>query len=255
MVKLAVYRGEGASALSLIQLVKTLRRLAPEMEVVRVGKDELMKDQWKDVDLLIFPGGRDLLYHQSLCGAPVESLRNWVFQGGRYWGICAGGYFGSSAVNLGIGSGNRIKSLRQMSLYPGTAWGPSLGNVEYEYVSQKECEVTAVGLSKELGEGELSAYYNTGCSFVLDHESLIKTRELGWYKDKRAAEKSCCIVESFPEKGYALLCGIHPEFYSLNMPTGGDIHMKRVIKELEKEQKQIDDLFKRLLLRALTASS
>lgn len=254
MLKIAIYRGEGASALSLRQLVKAFRRLAPEMEVIRLSKEDIASGNWQGIELLVFPGGRDLFYHESLSGEPVERLREWVFQGGRYWGICAGGYFGSSRVCLGIGEGNKITSQRQMRLYPGSALGPSLGNVEYDYLSQKECEVTPILLSEELGGESLLAYYNTGCSFVLDEKNEIETRELGWYGDVRAKDNSCCLVESFPGKGYALLCGVHPEFHSDYMPNDPDFHTQRVVAELKNGKEKIDELFKRLLSRVLKAT-
>lgn len=261
MVKIAVYRDEGASALSLVQLVKALRRLAPQASVTRIDREDLIGDEWKDADLLIFPGGRDIFYHRSLTGEHVQRIKDWVHQGGRYWGICAGGYFGSSSVSLGIGHGNRVESPRQMQFFPGTAFGPSLGDVEYDYLSQKDCCVTQVRLSEVLGqnvqEKEFWAYYNTGCSFVQGdhgHDSSLKVQELGWYVDSRASNHSCAIVESFPGNGYALLCGIHPEFHSEQMRADGDVHTARVIEELKAYQKQIDDLFSCLLLRAVTAT-
>lgn len=262
MVQIAVYRDDGASALSLVQLVKALRRLFPQADILRTTREGLLQGEWKKSQLLIFPGGRDLLYHQTLTGEPVEIVREWVLEGGRFWGICAGGYFGTSSVDLGIGDGNRVMSLRQMKLYPGTAIGPSLGNVPYDYLSQKECCVTPIKVAKELcyesglestsSSEELWAYYNTGCSFVLDVKKAgMPVRELAWYKDPRASEHPCAIVETFPGKGYALLSGVHPEFEARLMPQSEDIHMQRVIQELKAHQKQIDDLFLRLLKRAL----
>jgi biotin--protein ligase len=262
MVKIAVYRDEGASALSLVQLVKALRRLFAKAEVIRIDRHDIMKTDWKAADLLIFPGGRDLFYHQTLSGEPVEEIRRWVLNGGRYWGICAGGYFGTSWVDLGIGGGNRVESPRQMQLFPGKAIGPSLGNVPYDYLSQKDCGLTPIKVSPLLCEGDKSdllwAYYNTGCSFKEEASVSISTQipiqELGWYTDPRASGHPCAIVESFPGKGYALLCGIHPEFHADYMPQSDDLETERVIQELKAKQKQIDDLFLRLLLRALHAT-
>lgn len=79
-------------------------------------------------DLLIMPGGADLYYCEKLDGKGNQIIRDFVANGGTYLGICAGAYYGCTALDWNRGE---INGTRELAFYQGTATGPVYDWVEY----------------------------------------------------------------------------------------------------------------------------
>lgn len=87
-----IYRGPGAC----VGCPETLDRLLRKMDfhTVFVGPGELTVERFAAAQLYVQPGGTDYVEDTTrvLGRAEIEALRDFVRRGGRYLGICAGGY-------------------------------------------------------------------------------------------------------------------------------------------------------------------
>lgn len=93
--------------------------------------------------LLIMPGGADLYYAEKLDGAGNTAIRRFVENGGTYLGICAGAYYGCSALAWAKGTEQDISGPRALAFFPGTAIGPvhdfiEDGSVEKSWLAAPE---------------------------------------------------------------------------------------------------------------------
>lgn len=93
--RIALYSGEGALASS----IRAIKLSLPTFSINLVTADFFRSKDWKkETDLLIFPGGRDVPYQEALQGICNQSIVDFVQGGGKFLGICAGGYFGARSI-------------------------------------------------------------------------------------------------------------------------------------------------------------
>lgn len=113
-----VYAGPGVSPLSLSHTLLTLRLLLlPHYTVQPAAPDLLAHQPWEpSCALLVVPGGRDLPYVDELTDKrPVTArIKEYVQQGGRFLGICAGAYFASAEVRFDVGGGMEVAGKRDL---------------------------------------------------------------------------------------------------------------------------------------------
>lgn len=113
-----VYSGPGVSPLSLSHTVLTLSLLLnPHYTVQPVTPDVLAHQPWEPAcALLVIPGGRDLPYVEELTTKTnvTKRIREYVLEGGRYLGICAGAYFGAGEVRFDMGGGLEVSGKRDL---------------------------------------------------------------------------------------------------------------------------------------------
>lgn len=113
-----VYSGPGVSPLSLSHTILTLSLLLnPHYTVQPVTPDVLAHQPWEPAcALLVIPGGRDLPYVEELTTKSnvTKRIRQYVLEGGRYLGICAGAYFGAEEVRFDMGGGLEVSGKRDL---------------------------------------------------------------------------------------------------------------------------------------------
>jgi biotin--protein ligase len=163
-----VYDGPGTSALSLRHTLHSLRQLLPAYSVQKIGLEGLLHEPWTGKAAALFiPGGRDLPYCRDLDGRGTQRIREYVMSGGRYIGLCAGGYFGSRHVEFELGTALEVKGNRELSFFPGIAKGCVYRGFSYD----NELGARAATLTYQGADGQVdqsTMYYNGGCQFVLD---------------------------------------------------------------------------------------
>lgn len=113
-----VYSGPGVSPLSLSHTVLTLSLLLlPHYTVQPVTPSVLSTQPWEpSCALLVIPGGRDLPYVDELTTKTrvTKRIREFVEEGGKYLGICAGAYFGSGTVRFDSGGSMQVEGKRDL---------------------------------------------------------------------------------------------------------------------------------------------
>jgi biotin--protein ligase len=141
-----VYSGPGVSPLSLSYTLLTLSLLlTPHYTVQPVTPDVLSKQPWEQAcALLVIPGGRDLPYVEELTTKTrvTKRIREYVSEGGRYLGICAGAYFGAEEVRFDVGGGLEVAGSRDLVSETNSQVAPMLmglglrsGLLRWSYIS------------------------------------------------------------------------------------------------------------------------
>ncbi|MCP5470229.1 MAG: hypothetical protein H7A36_06995 [Chlamydiales bacterium] len=205
-MRVRIYLDEGVDAPLFKQVVKEVRRALPAGSVVRpADRTFFTSENWeRGVDLIIIPGGRDVPYHDNLQGEANRRIRQFVLDGGRYLGICAGAYYGSSHVVFEEGGELEVVAPRELAFFPGRAVGPAYGKGLFRYDSQQGVR----SASLKWNEKVVNVYYNGGCLFEgADRHDNVEI--LAHYDDIEGNPPA--IIECEVGKGKAILSGVHFE--------------------------------------------
>ncbi len=208
MKSLCIYADKGTGRRSIKHLIKALKSssLPPGTSIKTINSHTLLSTNWEsETALLIFPGGRDIPYHETLKGKGNAKIQRFVEMGGKFLGICAGAYYGSSAFEFEKGSPLEVLAERELAFYPGIAKGPAYGTHQFCYESERGAKIVPIDW---LGVVQYACYYNGGCYFP-EADSLTNVCILGRYAD--LPHTPAAIVECSVGNGIALLSGVHPE--------------------------------------------
>lgn len=221
--------GNGSTVESVRHCLYTLRRLlAPNYAVIPVTGDMIVKEPWTaSCAAIVFPGGADQGYCQSLNGEGNRRIRQFVERGGVYIGFCAGGYYGSKRCEFEVG--NKLLEVigdRELAFYPGVARGCAFPGFVYHSergARASELKVDKTFVSAGTVPEVFRSYYNGGGVFV----DAPKYRDQGVevlasYAEPVAVdsgEGAAAIVYCKVGQGAALLTGPHPEFVFLGKPV------------------------------------
>lgn len=213
MKAICIYTGEGVGTKSVRETFLSLERhLNPKQYTIKSVKGlDLLEASWtKNCSLLIFPGGRDIPYHEKLKGKINEIIFHYVSQGGRYMGICAGGYFGSHRVEFEKGGALEVLGERELKFFPGVAIGPAFGRGTFSYT--EETGASIVKLHTRFQDPPSFSYFNGGAYFE-GAEEMPQVEVLATYAELISNRyKTPAIILCHVGKGAALLSGPHPEF-------------------------------------------
>lgn len=189
--------------------------------------------------LLVIPGGADLPYCAALNGTGNERISRFVRSGGKFLGLCAGGYYGLARCEFEVGNLEmEVSGPRELGFFPGTAKGCVYKGFVYDShdgVKAAQLDVNLSALPSANGEHacpeKVYTYYNGGGMFVNASkyrgvEVLARyTGETDVPKDPDMAAVIYCKVGN----GDVVLSGVHPEFTpSLMKPSPDDQKFKEV---------------------------
>lgn len=234
-MNILVYSGDGTSRTSLIHTVNSLRSLVGQhYDVMKIDATGLLTEPWEDsTSLLVIPGGRDLPFTRDLNGATNDRIRNYVQSGGRFFGICAGAYYGSDRISFELGRSLEVQGARELKFFAGECRGAVYPGFVYE--SESGANAVGIQLNQEvffrtqqkeqdvgLDFAETKVYFNGGGYFV-DADKYPGTTVLAWYKKEptqiepdspglKAAMVACQVGQ-----GLAVLTGVHPEYNAAHL--------------------------------------
>ncbi|CRX39120.1 BPL-N domain-containing protein [Estrella lausannensis] len=248
--KILVYKDAGVGGKSFRALMHSLESMERQLPCIELldRHSAREKSAFLGARLLIMPGGRDLPYVEHLSGEAVGNIREWVEEGGAYFGICAGAYFGSSFVRFEEGTSLEIQGERELKLFPGEAVGPAFGSGVFRY--NTEAGVRAAAVSVSLGSLEresLRCYFNGGCTFRGDFSSPF-CKVVATYPE--IAGNPPAIIRCAVGRGQAILSGVHPEF-SITSLNKKDPYLQAVYPLLEEKEKERKALFESLIAALL----
>lgn len=239
-----VYSDQGTTKESVRHCLETFRLLlSPYYSVATVQASTLIKQPWEaKTTALIIPGGADLPLCQLLNGEPNEKIRKFVRKGGKFIGLCSGGYYASARCEFEVGNPNmEVSGPRELGFFPGTC----RGCVHKGFVYGSEIGAQAVDMSVDrqklpsYPQPMVTSYYNGGGMFV-DAQKYENTQILARYKGaidvKDGPEgQNASVILCKVGKGYALLSGAHPEFSPDLLHANKDQpEFAQVIKKLKK---------------------
>ncbi|MEC7838453.1 MAG: BPL-N domain-containing protein [Chlamydiota bacterium] len=250
--KIVVYSDEGVGPIGLRHLMHSLKNepRLENFEIKRSKKDLFNTDSWiDDTALLIFPGGRDVFYQKALKGLANQRIYDYVSAGGKYLGICAGGYYGANSITFEKGYPLEVVDTRELRFFPGEARGSVYGGGLFRYGSEsgsRAANLKWVHRDEDKGS-EFTVYFNGGCAFV-DAGKYTNVQTLAKYED--IAERPAAIVKCSVGNGTAILCGVHPE-YSPKFLDHNDPYLHIVHKKLDQGDVKRQHLFGKLLFYLL----
>jgi len=196
----------GADPRGLRETARTLKVLEPGARIQLVKAPFFTSGNWEsEVDVVVFPGGRDLPYVEALAGEGCRRIRDFVLAGGKYFGICAGAYFGSQYIEFEKGEPLEVCGHRELGLYPGKAIGPLFEKNVFRYNSLEGARATSI----QWGVKTFQVFYHGGCTFEeVEHHEQVNV--LARYAELEGEPPA--VILSKVGKGKALLSGVHPEY-------------------------------------------
>ena len=201
-VSIALYFGDsGASTSSRTALQFMFSWMNATVEVVYAS--DIVDGDLVDFDMLVIPGGWAGTYNEELAGIGITEIREFVQDGGAFFGVCAGAYFGCDLISW---EGGTIDY--PLGLFGG--WG--IGPIEEiaEWPDYAMCEISLNHSSSIIdfsGEpANHSVMYYGGPWFDVSGQEGIHT--LATFE---ANNKSAMIAFDY-EEGRVFLSGPHPEW-------------------------------------------
>lgn len=172
--------------------------------------------------MLVMPGGADMGYCRTLNGAGNRRITQFVRNGGRYLGLCAGGYYGCKSCEFEVGDKTmEVIGDRELAFYPGICRGGAFpGFVYHSEAGARAAEVEVAEVALSTGTvtvpSTFRSYYNGGGVFV-DAASLADkgVEVLASYTEKLnvdGGEGAAAVVYCKVGNGAAVLTGPHPEY-------------------------------------------
>lgn len=238
-----IYEGNGTSTDSVQQAYTTLKSLLGHAyDIIKVNATTLNTEPWQEsCSLLVIPGGRDTPYCKDLNSSKIKQ---YVQEGGRYLGFCAGAYFASQDIEFEKDTELQVIGPRDLGFYPGT----SRGTMYPGFVYNSEKGARAVPVYSKQQNKSIKAYYNGGGYFVhpeqYDHVKVICTFEKkGLSDEKEPAAGVLCTVG----KGSALLFGFHPEYDVRTVDLSENDQQEDIKKELTASLQDCRDLLSQSL--------
>lgn len=211
-----VYSGPGTTADGVKNCLDSLRlHLASYYAVLPVNETVLLNEPWqRKTSLLVIPGGADLPYCKTFNGKGNDLILKYVKQGGKFLGICAGGYYASARCEFEVGDPKmEVSGPRELAFYPGTAKGAAFKGFVYElHVGARAAKILVNTSALPGCPAEVFNYFNGGCIFA-DAGKYKNVEILAKYDEETDVEdtdKAAAIYRKFG-KGDVILSGTHPE--------------------------------------------
>lgn len=248
MKSILVYQDEGVDSFCVHSLVSSLQeeRVHERYVISLVDRRVFQTNDWQDcTDLVIFPGGRDIPYHQALQGLGNHHIAQFVHSGGSFLGFCAGAYYGCKSIEFEKGGPLEVLADRELQFFPGIARGPALGLGKFSYTGLEGAQLAQLSTATAM----TAAYYNGGCFFV-SADAYEEVSVLARYQ--ALEEQSAAIVRCKVGKGQAILSGVHPECSVLCLQQA-PLVAKEDLESLQLIEEQRKALFRELLRCSLSS--
>ncbi|QIW95722.1 hypothetical protein AMS68_001240 [Peltaster fructicola] len=190
-------------------------------------------------------------YCRTLNGPGNRLIKQYVQMGGKYLGLCAGGYYGSARCEFEVGKqGMEVLGDRELAFFPGTCRG--LAFPGFQYHSEAGTRAAQLAVHQENFSGAvvqgLRSYYNGGGVFVDAGAYADRGVEvLASYTEIVAVDTGvdkAAVVYCKVGEGAAILTGPHPEFSGANLsigdPSGPKDYDKVIDALVADEQLRVD---------------
>ncbi|KAI9481983.1 biotin holocarboxylase synthetase [Coemansia sp. RSA 989] len=223
-----VYSGPGVSLNGHAYLLRTLRQfLGHRYAIITISPETLRTEPWESkAAMLVVPGGRDLPYVAEMNGEINQRIKAWVNKGGRYMGICAGGYYASSRCEFEPGTDKEVIGDRELAFYSGTCLGCAYP--EFNYKSEEGARAVEATVDRSMfrvpeslwrsDPKAIRLHYNGGGFFVgaEDENTKVLVRYpsdvTNPYDRSQQVNSPAAIVSCTVGKGIAVLSGLHIEY-------------------------------------------
>lgn len=210
--KVLIYADSGADPFYVSALHQQFSKVVKDQggDIRLVGAEDIIARNClkeENVASIVFPGGKDIYYHDKLRGTGNEKIRDFVEQGGNYFGICAGAYYACEQIAYQKGKRGEVCADRELGFFKGKAVGPQ-ADLRGAYASDACAGAATVRLKYPDNPDAIAvSYFHNGPSFVPGQGSSAKI--LAQYDTWE--QSSIAAVSMDVGKGNIVLCGPHPE--------------------------------------------
>lgn len=222
-----VYAGPGAGPQSIANTVSTLEQVTHgKYKIITVGPEIITQQDWlQNTVLLVMPGGADRPYLEKLAGQGNKNIKQYVANGGKYLGICAGAYYAGDRLEFAKGDPElEVTGERELKFFPGLIAGPTYSGFDHRDLTV-HAGTRAAKLYWQLEwpfarQTEFTVFYNGGGSFV-DAEKYQNVQILARYIPEVVGDTAtpAAIIECTVGKGKAILSGPHFEWRPETLDT------------------------------------
>ncbi|XP_064603576.1 uncharacterized protein TC_0305-like isoform X2 [Liolophura sinensis] len=171
--KVYVYSGLGCSDMSSSMLQAALDKHVDLNihQVEPISGEKIINGTWRtDAALMIFGGGFDLGFIESLGKKGVQSVHDYVWaDGGAYLGLCAGGYFACDSIAFDKAGPLEVCGERHLKFYPGQGIGPAYPGFEYKSNKGAVAASTDFSCHQPLGKLGTICLYTDGGGYFTGH--------------------------------------------------------------------------------------
>ncbi len=187
-IHVGVYNGLGADDDCATALHSLLAWMGPT--VIWIDDESIHNGTLNMLDLLAFPGGSPTMYAAMLGDVGIQLVRDFVANGGSYFGICGGGMFATQTLELCHGA--------WIHPIPGISEGIQLVELAVNQAS------TGPDLSDEPATYQV-LYWGSHYFAPTNPEDIITIMSY-------TANDGIALCVSRYEHGTTFICGPHPEF-------------------------------------------
>ena len=200
-----IYNDAGADSIMLMHTAHIMNeKFASCYDVKFIDAKQLKEQNWQiDASLLVMPGGADLPYVEKLNGEANNLIKNYVANGGKYLGICAGAYYGSAYVEFDKQGEYEVLGARELAFFAGKSIGPILA--KYDYNSFSGARAAKVNINSNEFDN-MHLYYHGGGYFE-NPEAYDNVSVVGKYHENNLA----AIIAINYQNGRVILSGVHFE--------------------------------------------
>ncbi len=251
-----IYVGPGAGPKSVANTLRTIKALAhPKYTIKTVTPDELINPTWiSNTALLIMPGGADRPYVEKLSGKGNANIKQYVQNGGKYLGICAGAYYSADRIEFAKDDPElEVTGERELKFFPGLVEGPTYAGFDHRDTQQ----VAGMRAAKILWHTEqpfaqnkeFTIFYNGGGHFVAaeNYPSVIILARYGAELPSQP-QQPAAIIECAVGKGKAILSGPHFEWHHDSL-EGDNKDLLQIKRNLAQQDTDRMNLAEHLLTR------
>lgn len=203
-----MYQGLGTNVQSAQAIMNQIAEIMGSQPNFHVVDGRYLRElPWeKTTHALVMGGGVCSQWEEELQQEAMIKIHEFVNQGGRFLGICAGGYFGAVRSFFILDETRVLIKERSLKFFSGVAAGPFC--LDGSYLSPESALAVKIDLFGQERMQQGFCYYQGGPFFDIE-ESTDSEKIIASYAEpfKKAAVLSCSVG-----LGKAVLCGLHPEF-------------------------------------------
>ena len=242
--KILVYMDKGCFDTS--SLVLSLKNYFPNKSIETINSSEIISGKGLDSSVLalFIPGGKADCYFEKLGEIGNSNIRNYVINGGIYFGICAGAYYACKNVEFEPDiPESKISAKYKLDLINGTAFGSLYKDFGIDPCAHRPESSAIIKIKNKFST--YSALYHGGPFF----ETKDSCQILGYYI--KNIKKPAIIMKKYG-KGKVFVSGVHFEYNVDNfqklLPYMAKNHKyMELVQEFKKEENNCRKLFNLLM--------
>jgi len=183
--------------------------------VEMVNSSTIRQGILNDFHIIAVPGGYAYNYHLDLGISGANAIRDFIAQGGAYWGSCAGAFYALEEFEWSE-YGETTTQYYGLGLFPGRGVGPIIGIADWPDITMTDVQINTtnelIDLSQE--QSNHSIMYYGGPYFETEGMENITTLATYSYNGMPA------MIAFEYEQGRVFLTGPHPEWEENNFRDG-----------------------------------